>query len=52
MSDKLKELNKNIDAWMTKKQGSLTKGQHFIVILVCFLYLGIASREEGEANFF
>ena len=54
MLDKLKELNKNIDAWTIKKQGSLTKGQHLIVILVCFLYLGIASsyREEGEESTF
>ena len=54
MIDKLKELNKKIDAWTIKKQGSLTKGQHFILILACFLYLGIASsyREEGDKNFF
>ena len=55
MLNKLKGLNKNIDAWMIKKQGSLTKGQHLIVILVCFLYLWIATsyREEGEeSNFF
>lgn len=54
MLGKLKELNKNIDTWMIKKQGSLTKGQHLIVILVCFLYLGIASsyREEGERGTF
>lgn len=52
MFDKLKKLNKNIDAWITKKQGNLTKGQHLIVILVCFLYLGIASgyRDEGEES--
>ena len=53
MLDKLKELNKNIDAWMTKKQGKLTKGQHLIVIFLCFLYLGFASyREEGEKQTF
>ena len=54
MFDKLKKLNKNIDAWTIKKQGNLTKGQHLIVILVCFLYLGIASsyREEGEKSTF
>ena len=52
MFNKLKEINTNIDAWMLKKQGSLTKGQHLIVILVCFLYLGIATsnREEGEES--
>ena len=54
MIDKLKELNKKIDAWTIKKQGSLTKGQHFILILACFLYLGIASsyREEGDKSTF
>ena len=54
MLDKLKELNKNIGAWMIKKQGSLTKGQHLIVILVCFLYLGIATSyiEEGVKHTF
>lgn len=52
MLDKLKQLNKNTDTWMTKKQGGLIKGQHLIVILVCFLYLGIATsyREEGEKS--
>ena len=54
MFDKLKKLNKKIDAWTIKKQGSLTKAQHLIVILICFLYLGIASsyREEGEESTF
>ena len=54
MFDKLKKLNKKIDAWTIKKQGSLTKAQHLIVILICFLYLGIASsyREEGEKSTF
>ena len=54
MFDKLKQLNKNIDAWMTKKQGNLTKGQHLIVILFCFLYFGIATsyRDEGEEQTF
>jgi len=55
MLDKFKELNKKIDAWTKKKQGSLTKWQHLILILICFLYLGIASnyREKSEeATFF
>ena len=54
MLDKLKELNKNINAWLLKKQGSLTKSQHLIVILFCFLYFGIATsyRDEGEEQTF
>jgi len=54
MLDKLNEYLKKIDAWTLKKQGGLTKGQHLIVILVCLLYLGIASsyREEGEESSF
>ena len=54
MLDKLKELNKNMNAWVIKKQGSLTKGQHLILILACFLYLGIATfyREEGDKGTF
>ena len=54
MFDKLKKLNEKIDAWRLKKQRSLTKAQHLIVILICFSYLGIASsyREEGEKSTF
>ena len=52
MLDKLKELNKNIDAWMTKKQGKLTKGQHLIVIFLCFLYSDLQVIEEGEKQTF
>ena len=50
MLDKLKELNNNLNAWILKKQGSLTKGQHLIVILMCFLFLGLSvgRLEEGE----
>ena len=54
MFDKLKKLNKKIEAWTIKKQGSLTKGQHLIVILVCLLYFGISTsyRKEGEEKTF
>jgi len=49
MLDKLKELNKNINAWWLKQQGKLTKRQHSIVILVCLLYclIVIVFTEEG-----
>ena len=54
MLDKLKELNKNINAWLLKKQGGLTKGQHLIVILVCLIYFIISTSytEEGEEKTF
>ena len=55
MLDKLKELNKNINAWWLKQQGKLTKRQHSIVLLVCLLYSVIAtvfSEEGGENSFF
>ena len=54
MLDKLNKLNKKIDAWTIKKQGGLTKGQHLILMLVCFFFLGIASgyRGEGEESTF
>ncbi len=54
MFKKLIEFNKATQAWLLKKQGSLTKGQHLIVILVCLLYFGISTsyREEGEEKTF
>lgn len=55
MLDKLKELNKNINAWWLKQQGKLTKRQHSIVMLVCLLYSVIATvffEEGGEKTIF
>ena len=54
MLDKLKKLNNNINTGLLKKQESLTKRQHLILILACFLYLGIATSyiEEGEEQTF
>jgi uncharacterized membrane protein len=49
MIDKLKELNKNINAWWEKQQKKLTKGQHLILIAVCSLcvILSVVFTEEG-----
>ena len=54
MFKKLIEFNQATQAWLLKKQGALTKGQHLIVILVCLLYFGISTsyREEGEEKTF
>ena len=54
MFKKLIEFNQATQAWLLKKQGGLTKGQHLIVILVCLLYFGISTsyREEGEEKTF
>jgi len=55
MLDKLKELNKNINAWGLKQQGKLTKRQHVILAVVCLLYFIVATgftEDDGGKTIF